>query len=93
MVITEKYLITIKKPFVCPHVIDALSILMNVDKKLIIKKRDGSREVNKWWMAADKKAMILAKKKGYDSITYTKPSAPAIKELQVFNKNQVKLIK
>ena len=89
----HSYYATIKHPFVCERVENAYSILSGTSFKDIMAKRDRTKDNIKWLRDIDKKVFNLAKKKGYDAITYTRPSPPAIKEMVLFNKNQLELIK
>lgn len=85
-----KYSVEIKNPLVAKRFEDAYSMLSGKTPEQVRKEKDSKKVVNDWWQALDKKIMGLAKKKGYDSIVYTKPAPPAIRELVVFDKNAIK---
>lgn len=82
---TKKYKVTIGNPLVSTDVISLLSELTGNPKSFYIKQRDKVGDNEKWWRSVDKKAMELAKKKGYDSILYYEPAPPAVRELVVFS--------
>jgi len=88
----HKYEVTIHKPLIAARVEYALSELTNKSIDDILKIRDKAKVVNEWWMKVDKTVMELAKKKGYDSIIYTNPAPPAVKEMVIFDKKQIKKI-
>jgi hypothetical protein len=88
----KKYNVTVRKPLVARIHVDALSKLTGKPSSYFLNQRDRSGNVQKWWISADTKIKNLAQKAGYDSVLYTHPAAPAIRELVIFNKNQVREI-
>lgn len=86
----KQYIVTVKKPLVAKRLEDAYAELTGIKKEDILRERDSSDNVNDWWRDLDKKIFKLAKKQGYDSITYTHPAPPAVKEMIVFDKNSIR---
>jgi SPP1 gp7 family putative phage head morphogenesis protein len=85
-----QYETTIQKPLVADDLIGAYSQLTGRSVESLRKQRDNHPNVAKWWRDVDKKVFELAKKQGYDAITYTKPAAPALREMVVIDKKALK---
>lgn len=81
----KKYTVEIKNPLVVKRVEHAYSQLTGISVSDLIKQRDRSKNVGDWWLKLDEKVAQLARKAGYDAVTYTKPAAPAIREMVVFD--------
>jgi len=88
----NKYEVTIKRPLIAKNVVDALSKLTKKNIKYFITQRDNSYNIPKWWLKKDEEILSTARNNGYDSIVYTKPSPPALKELVLFDTKQAKKI-
>lgn len=88
----HSYWATIKHPYISTRLESAYSDLANIPLAKVLKTKASVYDQQKWWRDLDKKIFNLAKKKGYDSITYTRPAPPASKEMVLFNKNQLELI-
>lgn len=86
----KKYTVEIKNPLVAKRLEDAYAVLTGRTKKEILEERDSADNVQEWWKRTDRKIFDLAKEKGYDSITYTYPAPPAIKEMVVFSKSAIR---
>jgi predicted Zn-ribbon and HTH transcriptional regulator len=83
---TKAYKVKISNPLVARRAEHAYFLLTgkNVPKSL---QQDGGKE--DWWVQLDAKIVSLAKDRGYDSVTYTNPAPPALKELILFKNQQV----
>ena len=80
----KKYSVTIKNPLVAGRVTDAYHQLTG-KKKEMIDMREGD------WLKLDETVARLAKKAGYDSITYVDPAPPATRELAILDKESVEI--
>ena len=86
----KSYEIELKNPLVAPRLEDAYATLTGKSVTDVVAQRQRASNVNDWWQKLDKKIATAAKKAGYDAVVYTKPAPPAIRELHVFDKNQLK---
>lgn len=88
----HQYSVTVQNPIVFKDVIDGLSHFTGKSRSEILELRSRSSNVGDWWITADKKMVRFCMKNHNDSITYTDPAPPAIRELVVFDNKQIKLI-
>ena len=86
---SKRYLVTIKNPLSAKRLEEAYSKLTGKPVKDIIAQREKAKDIGKWWITLDQKIRKEAVKKGYDSVVYTKPAPPAIRELVVFEENSI----
>jgi hypothetical protein len=82
----DEYNIDIKNPFTVTEVKKAYCILANKNMDDLLKQRNRTKNENDWWQKLDAKVAVLAKKQGYDAITYTDPAPPAVRELVLLYK-------
>ena len=82
----KKYTVKINKPLVARRAEHAYLILTGKNVPKTLTQSGGNDD---WWVKLDERIVSLAKAKGYDSVTYTMPAPPAMKELILFDKKQV----
>lgn len=86
---TKKYKIGIKNPLVGNRVEEVYANLIGENVSKIYERKNRAKNVNTFWRNLDAKVVKLAKEKGYDSILYTKPAPPALRELVLFDNKSV----
>ena len=85
----KKYTATIKNPLVSKNVVEAYSQLTGIPLQKIFEQKNRAKDSISWLRKIDTKVFNLAKKKGYDAITYTKPAPPAIKEMVILDRSSI----
>lgn len=88
----KKCLISIKKPFIAKNQFSLVKTLNDEQINEFFQKKD-TGDNREWLRALDALIVKKIKSKDYDSIVYIEPMPPAIRELCVFNKDQVKLLR
>lgn len=83
----KKYIVDIKNPLVARRVEDAFSFLTGKSKEQTLKIKDNKNDLGGYFL--DIKVAYHAKKKGYDSILYTKPAPPCFRELVLLNNKNI----
>lgn len=86
---TIEYRVNIKNPLVGERVEEVYADLVGENAHEVYERKNRSGDINKFWRELDAKVITLAEKEGYDSIVYTKPAPPALRELVLVSSESI----